>query len=135
MDGNHKPALDAEERIDRLRLARSENVGPVTFLGLLRHFGSARDAIKGLPDLARRGGRRARIRICSAHDAETELRALGRAGGQMITFGEAAYPAPLAALSDPPPVLSVLGDPALLTRDHIAMVGARNASANGRRFA
>jgi len=129
------PPMTDQERLDRLRLARSEHIGPVTFLELLDHFSSGGDAIKALPELAKRGGRRSRIKICSARDAEAELRALEAIGGQLVAWGEAAYPTPLAALADPPPVLAVRGDIAFLQRTCVAVVGARNASANGRRFA
>ena len=124
-----------QERLDRLQLARSEHIGPVTFLELLDHFSAAGDAIKALPELAKRGGRRSRIKVCSVRDAEAELRALETIGGQLVAWGEPAYPAPLTALADPPPVLAVLGDVASFQRTCVAMVGARNASANGRRFA
>jgi DNA processing protein len=50
-------------------------------------------------------------------------------------FGDPAYPAPLAAIDDAPMVLSLIGDITLLSRDGIAVVGARNASTNGRNFA
>jgi DNA processing protein len=48
--------LSDEERIDWLRLIRSENIGPRTFRALLAHYGSARAALAALPALARRGG-------------------------------------------------------------------------------
>ena len=47
--------LTDAERLAWLRLIRSENVGPVTFFELMRHFGSAEDVLQALPDLARRG--------------------------------------------------------------------------------
>ena len=46
-------SLTDAERIDRLRLIRSDNVGPRTFRSLLHHFGSERAALERLPDLAR----------------------------------------------------------------------------------
>ena len=57
--------LTEADRIDRLRLIRSDNVGPRTFRSLLQHFGSARAALERLPDLARRGGARTAGRICT----------------------------------------------------------------------
>jgi DNA processing protein len=129
------PQINAAERLDRLRLIRSENVGPVTFRQLMRRFANAGAALDALPDLARRGGSKRPIRLCSPGKAERELAALSDAGGRLIALGEADYPAPLAVLGDAPPVLSVLGDPRLLTQRIIAMVGARNGSANGMRFA
>lgn len=129
------PALSPRERLDRLRLARSENVGPVTFQRLIERFGSAGAALEALPNLARQGGRRGPMRLCPETDALREAEAVERLGARLLVLGDDAYPAPLAAIADPPPVLSVLGDVALLSRPSVAVVGARNASAAGCRFA
>ena len=127
--------LSDKERLDRLRLIRSENVGPVTFRSLLRRFGSARAAIEALPDLARRGGRSTPLRICTPLQAEQELGAADRIGARLLTADDADYPETLAAIYDAPPLLYLHGDVALLRRKAVAIVGARNASANGRRLA
>ena len=127
--------LPQEERLARLRLARSENIGPVTFRDLLEHFGSAETALDVLPDLAARGGRKRAIRVASASDAERELANLDKLGATLLVIGDAAYPAGLAVTDPPPPVIAVKGDLSLLERDTVAMVGSRNASAAGRRIA
>jgi DNA processing protein len=127
--------LSDAERLARLRLARSENIGTVTFRQLLRRFGTAEDALRALPDLAGRGGRMRPLRICSSEAAERERDALAAAGGDFVFPGERRYPEALAILDHAPIVLSVLGDPALLDTRSIAVVGARNASASGRSFA
>jgi DNA processing protein len=127
--------LDPAEKLARIRLARTQHVGPVTFHALIGRFGSARAALAALPDLAQRGGRRAPLRIAGVADAERELDAHARLGAQLVACGEAGYPAPLAALEDAPPLLTVRGDVGLLGRRCVAIVGARNASVNGRRFA
>ena len=127
--------LPQEERLARLRLARSENIGPVTFRDLLEHFGSAETALDALPDLAARGGRKRAIRIAKAADAEREITALEKLGAELLVLGDTDYPANLAATDPPPPVIAVKGNLSLLTRDAIAMVGSRNASAAGRRIA
>jgi DNA processing protein len=127
--------LSDKERLDRLRLIRSENVGPVTFRSLLRRFGSARVAIEALPELARRGGRSAPLRVYPAAQAEQELGVADRIGARLLTSDDAGYPEALAAIYDAPPLLYVRGDIALLQRKAVAIVGARNASANGRRLA
>lgn len=129
------PALSPRERLDRLRLARSENVGPVTFQRLIERFGSAGTALEALPNLARQGGRRGPIRLCPEADAQREAETIERLGARLLVLGDEEYPAPLSAIADAPSVLSVLGDVALLSRPSVAMVGARNASAAGRRFA
>jgi DNA processing protein len=123
-------------RIDHLRLARTEGVGPVTYRRLLRHFSSAAAAIAALPGLARAGGRSSDPTVVSAHAAERELQALGRLGGTMLFSDDAAYPPLLGLLADPPPVISVLGDVSVLSAATcVGLVGARNASANGQRMA
>ncbi len=127
--------LTPAERLDWLRLIRSENIGPVTFYGLLARFGSAEAALDALPDYAKRGGRAKPLRICSRADAEREMHQLHDAGARFVAWGEPDYPAALAAVDDAPPLLSVKGRVELLAGNGVAIVGARNASANGRRFA
>ena len=127
--------LSAAERLDWLRLIRSENVGPITFFQLLQRFSDARSALAALPELARRGGRLKSIRIHDKAAAEREIEQLAKAGARLIAFGEDDYPAALAAIDDPPPLIAARGHAHLLKRHMLAVVGARNASANGRRFA
>jgi len=128
-------APSAAETVAWLRLARSEHIGPVTFHQLIRRFGSAAAALDALPELARRGGRKAPLRLVTRAQAEDELAAHARLGARPVAWCEPDYPARLAALEDAPPVVTVLGDPARLARPSVAVVGARNASVNGRRFA
>ena len=134
MAWQHRQILDESERIDWLRLIRSENVGPVTFFHLLRHYGSARAALDALPALAKRGGKRG-IRICPADVAEREIEAAEAVGARLVAHGEPEYPRGLAAIEDAPPLFALLGDGSLVRRPMVAVVGARNASANGRRLA
>lgn len=129
-----EPVTDHERR-DRLRLIRADHVGPITYFQLLGHFGSATAALQALPDLARRGGRARPPRVPSIAEAEAEIAAAARHGARLISAGEPAYPTILAAVSDAPPVLYVLGRPELLLQRVVAIVGARNASANGIRLA
>lgn len=128
------PALSDEERIDWLRLIRSENVGPRSFRSLLRYCGTARRALARLPDLARRGGA-ASVRICSRADAEREIAAARALGVRLVGLGEAEYPARLAEIDDAPPLIAVRGNLAALARPMVAMVGSRNASAAGAKIA
>jgi len=102
---------------------------------MLRRFGSARAALEVLPRLARRGERGKTVTAPTRAEAEAELAALGRAGARLVCWGEPGYPSALSAIEDAPPVLIVLGQAETLQRPTIAMVGARNASANGRRLA
>jgi DNA processing protein len=121
--------------MDWLRLIRAENIGPITFYQLLQRFGSATAAIEALPELARRGGRSGALRVPTRADALKEMAAVERAGARLIAWGEPNYPPALAAIEDAPPLLSARGNFQLAERRAIAIVGARNASANGKRFA
>jgi DNA processing protein len=105
----------------------------VTFFALLRRFGSAEAAIEALPRLSRP------VAPVGRREAVAELAAIERLGGRLLCWGEPLYPALLAAIEDAPPVLTVFGRPELLPKllggPIVAVVGARNASANGRRLA
>ena len=134
-DQHPQHPLPPAERLDWLRLIRSENVGPITFTRLMERYGSAAQALAALPDLARRGGRGRPIVIATRTAAERELAACARIGARLVAKVEPGYPAALRMLDDAPPLLCVRGDVGLLNRPAVAIVGARNASANGRRLA
>jgi DNA processing protein len=133
MSNNNRHLTD-QERLDWLRLYRSENVGPVTFFRLLERFGSAGQALEALPELAKRGGGKKPISLYAKAAAEKELAALAKLGGQMVAACEPDFPAALASL-ETAPLITVRGNPHLLPRSAVALVGARNASAAGRRMA
>ena len=122
--------LDPQERLDWLRLCRTETIGPVSFYAMLRRFGSARAAIEMLRQLAGRGERSKTVIPVTRADAEAELAALQRFGARLVCWGEPIYPRALMAIEDAPPILTVLGRAELLTEPIIAVVGARNASAS-----
>ena len=124
----------AEEKRDWLRLIRTENVGPVTFFQLMNQFGSAAEALARIPELAEKGGMRRKLGLCSLDDANREFDAIQKKNIHLIAWGEPQYPDLLKHISDAPPLLMVMGNPALLKRPSVGVVGARNASANGRRL-
>ncbi len=127
--------LSDRERADWLRLSRTENVGPATFRRLIEQFGTADAALQALPDLARRGGRRKPLKPPALAEIEREVASLDRFGGRFVALVEPDYPALLRAIEDPPPVIAIRGHVALASRRAVAIVGARNASLNGRRLA
>jgi DNA processing protein len=136
LDARHDPeALTPAETLDRLRLARTDGVGPVAYRRLMARFGTATMALDALPALARAGGRLAPAAIPSPADAQRELDALAKLGARLLFAGQPDYPPLLALLDDAPAVLAVLGDPQLLSARAVALVGGRNASANGQRVA
>jgi DNA processing protein len=132
---NQTSNLSDAERLNRLRLIRSDNIGPRTFRALLRHCGDAATALARLPELARRGGAARPGRICSEDDARAELEACKRLGVSLVAPDEALYPPRLAMIDDAPPLLAVRGKLETLMRPMIAIVGSRNASGAGLKFA
>lgn len=127
--------LSDKEKSARLRLARSENIGPVTFHDLLRVYGTAARALEAVPELAKRGGRARPIKLASPREAESELKAIAKNGAELLFFDEADFPLLLAATDPAPPLIIVKGHKSLFAQPSIAMVGARNASAAGLRMA
>jgi DNA processing protein len=125
----------ADPLTDPIRLARTEGVGPLTYRRLLARTGSAAAAIDALPRLARDGGRATPPAVPSATAVAEERERLAKLGGCFLVLGQPDYPPLLAVLADAPPVLACLGDPALLATPAVALVGGRNASANGARVA
>lgn len=127
--------LDAAERLARLRLARSQGVGPVAYRQLLARYGNADRALAALPELAARGGARQSAAPYAKAAAEREFEAVQALGGRSFILGDHDYPRWLANAEDAPPVFHLLGHAHLLERRAVAIVGARNASTNGRRLA
>ncbi len=109
--------------------------GPRTFRALVNHYGGARAALAALPDLARRGGATGPARICTREEAERELKAATALGISLLALGEPDYPRRLQMIDDAPPLLAARGKLAALNLPMVAIVGARNASAAGIRFA
>jgi DNA processing protein len=122
-------------RIDHLRLVRTEGVGPVTYRRLLARYHTPAAALDALPRLARAGGRIIPPTAISAADAERELERTDTLGGRMIFLGDVDYPMLLALMDDAPPCLIVCGEAGLAQQPCVAAVGGRNASANGQRIA
>jgi len=141
MDGNtyssptpFTPPTTEEDRLSWLRLIRSRRVGPATFLRLMTEHGSADTALAALPAIARGAGVQA-YEPYPYDSAQREL-AHGRSkGAHLLCLGDPDYPAALAALDDPPPVLWAMGRLNTLSAPAIAIVGARNASSLGLRTA
>lgn len=127
--------ISDEERLSRLQLAQSDNIGPATYHQLLDIYGSAADAITALPDLASGVTRGRRVRLYARYRALRDLEQTHACGGRIVTHGEADFPRLLAETVNPPPVLFVCGKSELLQHPTCAIVGSRNSSANGKRFA
>ncbi len=125
--------MASEDQLARLRLIRSDNIGPVTYFHLLARFGSAAAALEAIPHLASRGGGRAPT-LASRAAAEREVERVEALGARHLFLGQGLYPPLLAQLDAAPPALVVKGQLSLLDKPMIAIVGARNASAAACRF-
>ncbi|WP_342166298.1 DNA-processing protein DprA [Methylobacterium sp. SD21] len=124
--------LSDAQRLDWLRLIRTEGIGPRNFRQLINRFGGAAAALDALPDLTQRRGRP--VTPPSRMQAEDEVAALSRLGGVFLASGDAAYPTLLRVADAAPPLIALRGDPAILARPAVAIVGSRNASAAGGAF-
>ncbi len=127
--------LTDDQRIDWLRLIRSDNVGPRTFRSLVNHYGSAKAALERLPSLAQRGGASKPSEIRSREDALREIEQSAKLGVALLAPNEIGYPPRLALIDDAPPLLGVRGKPDVEMRPIIGVVGSRNASGAGLKFA
>lgn len=113
-----------------MQLARTPRVGPVTFFQLLTRFGTARAVLDAWPTLRHRNAR-----LAPRAQIEAEWRATRDLGAEIVCAPEPSFPSLLKQLAPPPPVLTVRGDHALANRRCVAIVGARQASAAGRKIA
>ncbi|MBX3570867.1 MAG: DNA-processing protein DprA [Mesorhizobium sp.] len=127
--------LSDRQRLNWLRLIRTDNIGPATFRDLINRFGSAETAIEMLPELARQGGGIRLPRVPSVAEAEAEAEQARKAGARFVAIGEPDYPAMLRRVENPPPLIAVKGNADVFVLPPVAIVGARNASLAGIRFA
>ena len=126
-------ALTDNQRLDWIRLTRTDGVGPRTFRTLINRFGGAEAALEALPGLLASQGRSALI--VSKAEAERELETARRYGVSLIGMGEPDYPPLLRMIDSPPPLVGIRGDAALFRRNAVGIVGSRNASASGLKMA
>ncbi len=126
--------LSDRQRLNWLRLIRTDNIGPVTFRDLILFCGSASSALEMLPDLNIRGGSARPIRVMSMDDAERELETIERSGARLVGMGEPDYPPQLKNCEAPPPLVTIKGNAAVFSKPPVAIVGSRNASVIGARF-
>ncbi len=129
-------SLSPAELEARLRLHCLPELGPKRFRKLLSAFDSASAALSapasawrslGLPLACSEARRSPEIR----ERARLALEWLQVPGQHLVMWDEPRYPALLAEIPDAPPLLFVAGDPMLLERPQLAMVGSRRASRPG----
>ncbi|UVM16757.1 DNA-processing protein DprA [Pseudomonas sp. B21-023] len=117
----------------RLRLHRLPDIGLRRFLTLIEAFGNASSALSapasawralGLPAASIDARRSPEVR----DGALAAMAWLERPGQHLLMWDGSGYPALLSEIDDPPPLLFVAGDPALLEHPQLAIVGSRRAS-------
>jgi len=131
-----KAAPSPAELEARLRLHRLPEVGGKRFMKLINAFGSASAALSapasawralGLPTACAEARRDPDVR----DGASAALAWLERSGQQLLMWDDQNYPALLAEIPDPPPLLFVAGNATILDRPQLGMVGSRRASRPG----
>jgi DNA processing protein len=129
------PSFSEDTKRACLRLIRTPHVGGVTFWELLSHFGSAEAALEALPEFAKLGSRISPRSIPTEAAIDAELEKAAGAGMKLAALGEPGYPPLLARVEVPPPLLYIKGDAGVWSRAPLAVVGSRQASAAGLKFA
>jgi DNA processing protein len=135
----HKPfsaPIADDELANWLALMRAPGVGPATFQALLEHFDSPRQVLEmPLADLNQRiklpEATRTYLQQPDWEAVEADLQWHAKTNNHILTLNDARYPSLLREISDPPPLLFVTGDPALLQYPQLAMVGSRNPNQHG----
>lgn len=122
------------ERFAYLQLALSENVGPITFWDLLRYYKTPSEALKNLPELAKRGGKK-NIKIADKKQVEIQLKKTQACGGHILYRTDEDFPPLLKQLPDCPMLLFVRGAYHALSHPSVALVGTRRCSLNGKNLA
>ncbi len=126
--------MDTAELTQWISLHRATWGAPALFNALQDRFGSVagvyaakpsaiHDALPGRDDVA--------AAIATGAEAAAELEWLGAPGSHVIAISDDRYPPLLREIPDPPPLLYLRGDPALLSQPQIAIVGSRNPTPGG----
>lgn len=129
----HSSLCPPAELEARLRLHRLPDTGLRRFHTLIEAFGSASSALSAPASAWRALGLSAASidarRSPQVRDGALAAMAwLERPGQHLLMWDGPGYPALLGEIDDPPPLLFVTGDPALLERPQLAIVGSRRAS-------
>ena len=109
--------------------------GPRTFRELVNRYGGAGAALEALPELVAKKLRGRVIKIASSDEVLREIEASQARGVRFVAMADPDYPALLGEIDSAPPIIALRGDPVVLNRPAVAIVGARNASASGLAFA
>lgn len=125
-----------DEHGDPLRLALARAALKQPAVGRLVALAGGIDPYRlldpGLCERARYSPEQVHALLDEARSRADEARGWRQAGWHLMALGEPDYPPLLRRIPDPPPVLFVRGEPALLSQPQVALVGTRHPSADGR---
>ncbi len=118
-----------------LQLTLTPGIGAAALRDMLRQFGLPQNIITRKPsELAAHVAPAALESMASAQVRDAVARALDwatRPGNCIVTLADGAYPKALLEIADPPALLYASGRVELLQRTSLAVVGSRNATAQG----
>ncbi|WP_336276918.1 DNA-processing protein DprA [Bartonella sp. CB178] len=126
--------LTDRQRLNWLRLLRSENIGSISFRNLIDHYKTAENALAALPELSRKGGICRPIKIATLKDTEKEMQEAEKLGVRFVGIGEPEYPEFLRVTEASPPLIAVKGNFSIFQKPSVGIVGSRNASAAGKKL-
>ncbi|WP_332065534.1 DNA-processing protein DprA [Bartonella sp. CB189] len=127
--------LTDHQRLNWLRLLRSQNIGAVSFYNLIDHYKTAENAIAALPELSKKGGSCTPLRIATLEEAEQEMQEAEKLGIRFVGIGEPDYPPLLKRTEASPPLIAIKGNVSVFQKPSVGIVGSRNASAAGKKIA
>jgi DNA processing protein len=118
--------LSKEEKLARLKLARTDSIGASKFWELIGAYGNGENVLKNLPRILKNTS------ICSNDKISQEIFNMKSMGARFVFWEDELYPPLLRNIPDPPPILSFLGNKdrvlSFYKKNLISVVGARNAS-------
>lgn len=126
---------------DHLALALVPGLGPKLTAAVLRHFGSPAAVLRATAAQLRAVPQIGDTLAASfaeafrTRDVDAELRLIEAHGVRPVPLGDPEYPARLAAIPDPPPLVYFRGELTPGDADAVAIVGSRTCTAYGRRVA
>ena len=138
-DTDHDPPPDPAELAGWIRLEQTPGLGRAALRMLMAEFGSPRHVIDaGYHALSVHLAAPVARALCEGPSSavqrqlDVSLAWLDRPGNHLLTLHDPGYPASLAQIPDPPPLLYVKGRPQLLAAPMLAIVGSRNATLQGK---
>jgi DNA processing protein len=128
--------LTKDEKLARLKIIRSESIGPTTFWSIIKLYGTGMKALQAIPQLTKSSAKP--FKLCNDEKIDNEIKKLKSIGARLIFFEDELYPPLLRNIPDPPPVLTFLGNKektlSFYQKNIISVVGSRNSSIHANRL-